>query len=785
MRAVALFALVGCSSSEPSPTAPPLRWVYSPPQVMLSSGPVQRRIGRSQPPQRGRVAGITGDVGAPLRLPTPWAVPGDGPARAVIYGLDGDRSAIELIDVDAGRVLWRDRTTCNGPVVGVAAETIICAGATGIRAVGLDGKPAWRLDAPLIALTDDRVVTRGAGEAIVVDANTGAERTRVALPAAIGIESVIASCDTGRELFAVTEGGQLARISDAGGKPAVSWTVPTNGVTSIDACAGPVVRAMIVGADAPALIAIDRVTGKPLGKVDGVRGYWPARDGSDRLEIATNAGVASWPRDLSSAGVPTGLPALGELLSSRGDRRLVRTSPLTAVVLDRGGIRAYLALGSRGAVLGDSSIVGASWGGSTAETVHRIGLPERYARVLRIPNRRAGVAVPAELRDLPPIVALDGAPAITHDDPHAMAVLAAAIDPMSSAIIYATSHDPGPPHAGARVASADLALRQWRWQRSDGCGAGTPIGLVVAGDVVVCAAREKPGTSSLRATARTGEPRWQWTTDHLDAVEAAGDVVLATAADHAQVIDAHTGELLQTITSDDGGTVRAALVAIDQVPIVIAYQRGRLVARWARAGLVALWSFEIDGSVSALSASATGVLVELEDGDAFRIDARTLAPYALPGLGVDWRAAGDLVTGEVLGGPIPAEPPPVPPEAAERRPRDVERPAMATPITPPAPVGDSWQYALYELFGGLRARNDYAISPPIIHAARGPRGSLLAVTYGAGAQEVLVLDPRSGDPMRRVRMPAGGPTGPVFSTIVDGAPVTGAVLPAPLRIVLF
>ncbi|HEY5933420.1 MAG TPA: hypothetical protein VIU61_02220, partial [Kofleriaceae bacterium] len=79
--------------------------------------------------------------------------------------------------------------------------------------------------------------------------------------------------------------------------------------------------------------------------------------------------------------------------------------------------------------------------------------------------------------------------------------------------------------------------------------------------------------------------------------------------------------------------------------------------------------------------------------------------------------------------------------------------------------------------------NDYALAAPIAPAtARGPAGSPLVVAYGVGLREVLVLDPRTGDPVKRVRLPDGGH---VFGTIVDGTPVAGALLPAPLRAVVF
>lgn len=111
---------------------------------------------------------------------------------------------------------------------------------------------------------------------------------------------------------------------------------------------------------------------------------------------------------------------------------------------------------------------------------------------------------------------------------------------------------------------------------------------------------------------------------------------------------------------------------------------------------------------------------------------------------------------------------------------------MWTPIPPPPPLGDSWQYTLYELGGGLRARNDYALAPPVVPAAaRGPAGSPLVVASGPDLREVMVLDVRTGDPLRRVQLPEDAAPGLVFGTIVDGTPVAGALLAAPLRVVLF
>jgi hypothetical protein len=51
--------------------------------------------------------------------------------------------------------------------------------------------------------------------------------------------------------------------------------------------------------------------------------------------------------------------------------------------------------------------------------------------------------------------------------------------------------------------------------------------------------------------------------------------------------------------------------------------------------------------------------------------------------------------------------------------------------------------------------------------------------------EVVVLDPRTGDPLRRVRLPDDAPPGVVFGILVEGSPVAGTLLASPLRVVLF
>ncbi|MDB4955681.1 MAG: hypothetical protein JWO36_3250 [Myxococcales bacterium] len=789
-RWVALLLLLGCEAPATPAAAPPPRVLYPAALPPFPIGVVTARIGRSQAPQLVVSQDLDGEPRIPLHLPTSWQVPGDGVARAILYGLEGDTPAIELVDIDGGKIIWRDKTACGAPIVGVTTQVIVCADAHGTRAVGLDGKPRWHNDATFIAMSDDRVVIGGAGESVILDAATGDELARVKLPPGVTSDEIIASCgDAGRELFAALQDGKLARIAEAKGGPKITWSVPVGNLAGIDACVGTTVLVTASIEAGTALLSIARDTGKLAGRVDGVRGYWPARNGTDHLEIATATEVARYPRELS-IGTPIALPLLGELLAKRGDQRLVRATAQTAALLDRDGVRAYVPLSAMGAALGDRSIVTASWRGSPAETVHRFAIPEPWNRMLRARPRRPPLAVPAELRDLPEAVALDVSAATPRPETAMHAVAAVALDPIDSHLLYTVTLEHPPDDAnGAGLASYDLAGRTWGWARADGCGLGTPVAVSVAREVIVCAARGTK-SSSVRATKRDGSKSWEFVHGNIDAIEAGADVVVVHDADRLLVLDAAAGTLLGSFTSVDGAPVRAAALDIAGMAIVVTAEQGRVLARLPRVAMVPAWTIAVDGVVRALSASGDGVLVELDDGDAYRIDARTGIATAIPGLDLRWRATGDLIAGEAAGGPIPPDKMPAIPPPPVRRgpvpPRDPDAAPFSRPWVVTGPLLDSWQYTLYDLAGGLRARNDYALSPPIWAAAeRGGGDSALLVESGPGLRDVLVIDPRRGDPVRRARLPDDAPSGLAFATVVDGKPVVGVILAGPLRVALF
>ncbi|HEX5062544.1 MAG TPA: hypothetical protein VFV99_24395 [Kofleriaceae bacterium] len=811
-RWVVLLALVGCETPA-EPDAVPTTWVYPPSVAAWPIGPLGGTLGRSQAPQLAEQLGIVGNVTVPLRLPTPWAVPGEGPARAVVYGTVGDAPAVEMIDIDAGKILWRDTTECAGPVVGVTEEVIVCADAKGTRAIGLDGKRKWAAEATFIAMTGERVVTAGGGESVILDATLGNELARVKLPVPTALkrpvpkgapppplpvssESIVASCgDAGRELFAHGQDGQLVRIAEAPGGPKIAWSTPLPLVAAIDACEGATVLVTTATPAGTALVALDRETGKPTGTVEAVRGFWPARDGSPRIEIATTTSVAIYSRDLAGVPEPTSLPVLDELLAKRGDQRLVRATKYTAALLDARGVRAYVPLAQLGAVLGDKAILAASWLGSPGESVHRYAIPEPYPRKLRVHLQRPGLAVPAELRDLPTPAELEIAGAVAKPDTAKHAVSAVAIDPIEPTAVYAATLEHAPDDTlKAGIARFDLAMRTWRWYRGDGCGAGTPVALAAARAFVACAARDSKG-ATVFATTRDGSPLWQWHGTNVDAMQAAADVVLVFDADRVHVLDGRDGKVLATYTSDDGGPMRAAALDVDGMAMVVVFQRGLVMARLPRVQMVPAWTLAVAGAVAALVPAGDGVLVALEDGDAYRVDARTAAIVAMPGLDLLWGASGDVVTGQAPGGPVPPAqlgpgapklpaparrgPPPPPRDPAE------DPPVLPKPWPEPPPMLASWQYTLYELTGALRTRNDYALDAPITPAPRGPGDSPLVVQYGPGLRELLVVEPRRGDPLRRIHLPDDAAPGTAFATLVDGKPVVGTLLFNPLRAVVF
>ena len=524
---------------------------------------------------------------------------------------------------------------------------------------------------------------------------------------------------------------------------------------------GPV-RALVVGQDPTGAAATDVID------VDAGRLLQRIACGG----LGTGDAAVACAPVLTTAGFGWAPARAGEVVATRGAQMLVRVSPGAATVLDATGVRALVAFGDREAVLGDAAILAID----SAGTVRRFALPPPWPRRLRT-WRATGVSAPAELRDLPPRTRdFSGlaAPDPTGD------VTALALDPDDPATLYAAVEAfAGAPLVLARV---DLRTRAWRWQKRDACPE-TARALAVLTEVIVCA-----GAGVVRASDKEGGHRWDWRGGGEGFV-AAGDIIVARDAGGATVLEAATARALGSLASSDGAGVRAAVVTLGDATWLVAVERGRLVARLPHAALAPVWSRAVAGTVHAVTAAGDAVLVELDDGDAYRIAVQTGAVLPVAGLGLRWTAYGDTLVGQTAGGPIPPAdlswlpPPPRPPPGPSRPPPQLDlesaAPIASHPWPAPPPLAPSIQLTFYDPTGGVRTRNDFALrTPGRVASVRGPAGSAIVLTDGVDA---LVLDPASGDAVSRVALPDGAP----FSSVVDGKPVAGAIIGSPLRLVLF
>ncbi|HET9988885.1 MAG TPA: hypothetical protein VFQ65_10195, partial [Kofleriaceae bacterium] len=534
-------------------------------------------------------------------------------------------------------------------------------------------------------------------------------------------DTFTASC--GGEVYATTPRHELVRLG------VVKWA--TSLVPARIECSGDALLVETGGA----LVAVTRALGKQLGRIDNVRDVWPARDDPHRLEVSTAWGVVRASHDLVEQTV-LDLPPMGPLIAAHGDRRLVRLTPGTAVLLDHRGVRAYLAVPEASAAIGGDHVL-------AGERYFDLPLPWRG------PVPRAGLAAPIaiadELRDLPPATPLDVTNAIALDGGDRTVVATALTD---RELIVATER---------RVVHLALAPLAWRAPRA------------ITAPVTALAA-SNDGFAYTTATDVVIDNDFASRRVHAHGLETRAHVTLVRTGTHTLVLDDDALPL---------GELATAICTVTDAGLVIAYERNRIVARLPQAWMLPVWSLAVDGVVASLERAGDGAIVMLEDGDAYHVD-RMGHATAIAGVGLAWRGESDVVLGSAPGGPIPPNPivPPVaPPEIY--KPTDLEAaPALATPWPPPPAMPASWQLAIYELTGGLRTRNDYPLTGPITPAQRTAGAPLV---YRAG-REVLVIDLHNGEPLRRVTLPEEAP---VFSAIVDGKPVVGTILAAPLRAVVF
>jgi len=745
--------LAGCAEAPPAAVPPP-PVVYEAGLAPWPPRPASATIGRGVAPARAVPVAITAATTmAPM---VPWrvyAVPG-AEARAAVSGTVGDAIVVEVIGVDDGVIRWRDTAGCQAPVVHVTAGVVVCADATRLAALAVDtGAVVWRHDGVFAGADGGWIVARAGERVLVIAADDGAIVADAAPPPGVLVADVQRACphDGGVELWAWGAAGALQRF--VVGEPAIEAIILGRAPAKVDLCAAPaLVELPIPGSSERELSVVARA---PLRIAAGPvveRGFWRAG-----AEVVTATALGIEVRDAAMTVVRrTSDVEVGRELSARGTRRLVRGAAGLPVLLDGDRPIATLSAPSYvdSAVLGDTHVVGGPWQAPARSLADRL---QRF----RLPDGTTGVAPlfpPAPAR--PPAHALDlpiEGPApldeLTRADAGAYDVGLIFVDPDDPAIVYAAPLE-GRPDAqgGAGLAALDLRARAWTWYTPDGCPAGTPVAVAVAADVIACGSRTSIGGSgAVRAVARDGGAvRWTWTGATVDAVVAAGGLVVVTVGRRAVVLDAATGAALAEVASDDGFVPRLVAARWHGHDAVFTAERGAIVARLPRIGMLPVWSVAVVGAVVGLARVGAQLTAQLAGDELYLLELDTGAAVAASGWGRRWRTVGvDLVVVE-----------------------DADL--------------DDWRLDGYGVDGAPRFAVSLALAPPRQLGVRGTDAdAAVPVAYGPASSAAVLLDPRTGVVARRVTLPERAVTGAVFATVVDGERVAGAVLARPLAAVLF
>lgn len=797
----AVAGLTGCPVTDPVPTVPAVP-LYPAAIAGWPPAPIRGELGRGAlvaAPMPEPVTAGPGVRGPMLSIRTLTTVPGPGPARAIASGLFADHLVIELIDVDAGVVRWRDAARCSAPPVLVTATEVVCADAT--HAIGLaiaDGAERWRKPAELTGAQGGLLLARGAMPAPspparpparpgrpasppaavpatvppgqvasirILAAATGDELAQGPLPSGVGADEPRAACRTtaGYDVWAWTAGA-LRRIAIEPTGARVAWQLGVAAPRAVDLgdgdrCDDTIVVGVPDG-DGELVYALDRVTGAPRAAPVAAFGHWRARQG-DGLELATAAGIEHRDRQL---GAPTLIAdaRVADLVASRGDQRLVRTRGARLALIDGHGAVTTLGapVGVGLAVLGDRAILSGPWHGvrTFADDLRRFARPLPYD-----PGRDAPLWSPpaiddadlADHLDLPPVREVRDADAVPLPGVGARVVGGVVVDPDDPAQLYAVALEDIPSATvGAGLAGFDLRTRRWRWHRADGCPPGTPSSIAIASAAILCAAEVEVGQrGAVRATGRgDGAPLWEWTGRSVSQVDAAGGVVAIVSGGRVFVLDAATGAELDRFMTDDGWAPRVAVMKVGAATLVVAAERGAVVARLA--GGLPLWAVRTRGLVTGLALAGDRLAVSLDSGELYLLDPRTGRGDPVGGLATRWQApgGGDAIIVQAQDG-------------ARRE----------------------WRLTGYSTDGIRRFRTALMIEPGWqLSAARGRvAGAALPLAWGPALRNAALVEPRTGAILGLFALPERAVGGLVFATIVDGAPVSGVVLSQPLAVVTF
>ena len=763
-------------------------------------------FGRGHPPQRALPLALPAPHAMPHGVARVVPVGGDGPAIAVVEGVpDPDGFVpIELVEIDAGVVRWRSERDCRGPVAFAHLTGVVCGDARGVATIATEtGDVRWSRKEPLVFA--DRagvVVATGEHEVTPIDP-AGTAEPAVLLPTSVRATDVRARC--GRDLWAASEGalhrlddGRLvwsARIGDvvsiapcddvvvvAVAPPPPPPPPPVDGAAAAPepprvepsprdrrrgrtrrrgrrtpppsvqdvapgpsgvAAPAPPPIALVDPAPAIVLVALDRASGERLGGPVRARGTWPARDGSNDLELATAAGIERRPRDLSPGVVLADTPVLGALLARRGDRLVVAGPPAAAAiggaadgiaptlyVLDSAGVRARLAAPASSAAVGDAYVLAAGARGDG--DVVRIAVPPgrpppgepQPTPSPQPPVHRVVLAEPTA----PP------APRIAPTD-DAM-ILRVVVDPLSPTVVWALAV--GPSGAGL-VARIDL-LAAHVDRFADACPPGPPADLAIGFATVACLG----ASGSVRAVATDGTHAWEWTAPAVaggpPAISAAGAGYVVTRGAQTTILHALVGSVRAAYRTPGGGMPATAVaLEVGTTGATAAVELGAIVTRAHDAPLAPLWSTTPRAPVVGLAATSTDLLAVLAGGDAYLLDPATGTARALAAAAPRWWIAGDLVLAELS-------------------------------------VDDGVAVRAFDQ-RGERFRTGLSTEGPFAIAARGADPDApVAIVHGA-SPALVSLDARTGQVLGHAALPAGATAAGVFTTVFDHRRVTGAVIP--------
>ncbi len=761
---VATVAIVGACDRR---RAPPTAWIYDATLALGPRPPAAGGFGRGVRPIGLRPAGI---VAAPGLTGGPSAVEellaaDDGAAEAVAFGATTDGLTIELVDVDAGVVRWRNTTAVMSPRA-FGGEVVIAGDDN--RTVGIDratGIDRWRLDGAYRARDGRTVALATRDGVVIVDSATGSAAAPMIAPDEWPPGAVIAVCASpALHLFAYRN-GRLSRWDLDGDRLRTLWQIDAAAPSRTDACGETL---LVVGGEPRAAMALDPGTGAALGGPIAARDLWPARHG-DGVELATPEGIEARDRRLGSPR-PLEPARVGRLIARRGGRRLAARGDGGLVLLDDHGARALAEpFGTSRAALGDRFVIGGPWAlpaRTHASRLTRWELPLAAAAAAPMPPLGETLVDDPPRIDLPAVTPLPAGVAL--EGAGAWAVGGAIVDGSDPARIYAHVLEDRPTETrGAGIAAFDLGARgdgagAWRWHRTDACPPGMAVALAATARIVVCGARQlTAGTGAVRAVDRSdGRTLWDWRGVTVDAVVAASrlgarpggaaepaDIVVVLDGARVVVLDVATGAERTSWRASDGWLPRVTLVRRDDDVVVVSYEHGHLVMRSAALGLRPFVSVEVRGVLSGLFAVGDRVAATLTDGTAYLIDTDGVA-VAAAGLAPGWAVAGDLAAIETLDA-----------------------------------TGATGIVVAFSSDGIARIAVALPGSGAVAVAPRATiDGAPLAILGGPGGSRVMALT-SDGRPVRVVDLPADAVRSPVLTTAVDGAGVVAVVLARPLRLV--